>query len=680
MKKFDVIVVGSGHAGVEAAYAASRKGCSVLIVTVNWDHTAHMSCNPSVGGLGKGHIVKELDVLGGLMGRAADASCIQFKLLNSSKGPAVRGSRAQCDKVFYSSFVKKYLDFIVNISSLSAEVKSLIFEKNRCTGIVTEKGESFSAGAVVLTTGTFMKGLMHIGSVRKSGGRVGEKATKGLSDQLKSLGFPVYRLKTGTPPRLRKSSINFSVLTAQKGDKKFRPFSFFSSSVLNLPQVPCHLTYTNEKTHEIIRKNLKLSALYSGAIQGTGPRYCPSVEDKIIRFADKSRHQSFLEPETVGGSSIYLQGLSTSLPEEVQLQFLRTIEGLEQVKILKPGYAVEYDFFDPQTLYSTLETKLFENLFFAGQINGSSGYEEAAGQGLVAGVNAANKVKGLLPFILRRQEAYIGVLIDDLVTKGTKEPYRMLTSRAEHRLVLREDNAIERLFHLSLENQLLSEEKLALLRKELDQREKLLYFLEKTQLVPDGKTRQRLKSVKAPSLNKPQSLKKFLCRPEMNWQKMFFLLKEDLIKKEAGDKSDILNDKKPVWTGKDESEQKVFLQDEPIAAERREGNMIGSGECLGEEGITNKRAWEAVEIRVKYEGYIQRQEQFIVQQEKMENIQLPDLDYKRVKGLSLEALEKLEKIQPRTLAQASRISGVPPSAVQALLIHLKTNKCIKVAR
>ena len=632
MRKVDVIVVGSGHAGVEAAYAAARLGCSVLMVTVDWDRTAHMSCNPSIGGLGKGHIVKELDILGGLMGRAADATCIQFKLLNSSKGPAVRGSRAQCDKRLYSRFVKDYLASVKNISSLSAEVKALVFKKNKCEGVITDKGERLLSQTVILTTGTFMRGMMHIGSSQKSGGRAGEKATEGLSDQLKILGFPVYRLKTGTPPRLKKDSIDFSALVPQRGDEKFRPFSFFSRPSLSLPQKDCYLTYTNEKTHEIIRKNLKLSALYSGAIQGTGPRYCPSVEDKIIRFADKNRHQSFLEPETLQGSSIYLQGLSTSLPEKVQLQFLRTIKGLERVEILKPGYAVEYDFLDPQRLFPILETKLFENLFFAGQINGSSGYEEAAGQGLVAGINAASKVKNLSPFVLKRQEAYIGVLIDDLVTKGTKEPYRMLTSRAEHRLVLREDNAIERLFDLSREYQLLSSAKLTLLEKELEQREKLIGFLETTQLLPNEQTKTALKMAQAPLLNKAQSLKKFFCRPEINWQKMRIVIRENVN----------LRSKKAL-----SALSELFL------------------------GEDKEKTWEAVEIRIKYEGYIQRQNQLISQNQRMENIKLPELDYDQVKGLSLEALEKLKKIQPQTLAQANRISGMPPAAIQALLIHLK---------
>ena len=632
MKSFDIIVVGSGHAGVEAAYAAARRGCSVLIVTVNWERTAHMSCNPSIGGLGKGHIVKELDILGGLMGRAADATCLQFKLLNSSKGPAVRGSRMQCDKEAYSSFVTDYLTSIEKIFFISAEVKKLHFEKNICKGVITDKGDKIFAQAVILTTGTFMKGMMHIGSTKKSGGRVGEKATEGLSDQLKTLGFPVYRLKTGTPPRLKKNSIDFSKLSPQGGDEKFKPFSFFSSLDLKLSQILCYLTYTNERTHEIIRKNLKFSPLYSGAIKGTGPRYCPSIEDKLIRFADKDRHQSFLEPETLTGNSIYLQGLSTSLPANIQLKFLRTIKGLEQVEILKPGYAVEYDFLDPQMLFPTLETKLFKKLFFAGQINGSSGYEEAAGQGLVAGVNAANQIKGGPNFILKRQEAYIGVLIDDLVTKGTKEPYRMLTSRAEHRLILREDNAIERLFHLSSKFQLLSSKKEAILEKELKNRKNLLNLLDTIKLVPSEQTKLQLWKIKAPELNKTQSLRKYLCRPEMNWKKMKFLIKE---------------------------------------YESLRSKLLDQESCMKD---NNDKTWEAVEIKIKYAGYIKRQEEFISKNQKMENIILLNLDYDQVKGLSLEALEKLKKIKPHTLGQASRISGMPPAAIQALLIYLKTKK------
>ncbi len=617
MKQFQVIVVGSGHAGCEAAYAASRLGLSVLIVTVDWKKTAFMSCNPSIGGLGKGHIVKEIDALGGLMGRAADASCIQFKRLNASKGPAVRGSRVQCDKSIYSAYVREFLSSKKNISYLSAEVKSLLFEGRYCRGVVTHEGKTIRAEAVVLTTGTFMRAMMHIGSFKKEGGRIGEKATHGLSSQLKEMGFRVRRLKTGTPPRLKRSSIDFSVLSPSYGDKNFVPFSFFSSPVLLLPQQACHLTYTNESTHEIIRKNLHFSPLHTGAIQSSGPRYCPSVEDKVIRFADKTRHQSFLEPETLGGDTIYLQGLSTSLPAEIQIQFLQTIPGLKQVEILKPGYAVEYDFFDPQDLFPSLETKAFENLFFAGQINGSSGYEEAAGQGLLAGINAGLKIRGEPPFILKRHCAYIGVLVDDLVTKGTEEPYRMLTSRAEHRLVLREDNTNERLFPFSEKLQLLSEKKLNFLRRKLQQRSRLMNFLEKQNILPNEKTNQRLRSLDLDPLRKPRSFKEFLCRPEVSWSKAEALLEK-------------------------------------------------KGESFP------KDCWESVEIKWKYEGYIRRQNQFISQTQVMEDTLLSDLVYENVRGLSLEALEKLKKVRPRTLAQASRISGIPPSAVQALIIYLKS--------
>ena len=628
--QFDVIIVGSGHAGVEASYAVARQGLSALVITVNWEKTAHMSCNPSVGGLGKGHIVKELDILGGLMGRAADATCIQFKRLNSSKGPAVRGSRAQCDKDLYSAYVRDFLSAEKNISHLSAEVKTLILKNNTCMGVVTDKGESLYAKAVVLTTGTFMKAVMHIGSDQSAGGRVGEQATYGLSDQLKSLGLKVYRLKTGTPPRLEKSTIDFSKTSAQKGDDVFRPFSFFSPKTLKLPQQLCYLAYTNEKTHEIIRKNLKFSPLFTGAIQSTGPRYCPSIEDKVTRFAHKDRHQSFLEPETIGGSSIYLQGISTSLPEKAQLEFLQTIAGLEKVKILKPGYAVEYDFFDPQSLFPTLETKAFNNLFFAGQINGSSGYEEAAGQGLIAGLNAVCKIKNKKPLILKRHEAYIGVLIDDLVTKGTEEPYRMLTSRAEHRLVLREDNVMERLFKISCEYEMLSKEKQDLLFKELEQRKKLKDLINSCRVLPSLGVKKKLEILKIKHLEQAQSLKKFFCRPEVGWPTVKEFLKQDFLR------SSIKNF--------DDRKKEDFSQ-----------------EC-----------WEAVEINIKYEGYIQREEQFITQSQKMENTDIESVDYDKVKGLSLEALEKLKKIKPKTLAQANRISGMPPAAIQAILIHLKS--------
>ena len=628
--KYDVIVIGSGHAGVEAALAAARMGCSVLMATMEWTKTAHMSCNPSIGGLGKGHIVKEIDILGGVMGRAADRSCIQFKQLNSSKGPAVRGSRAQCDKNLYSLFIRNFIEKNKegkNISFISQEAKALILKSKTCSGVITRRGEKIFAQKVILTAGTFMKGMMYIGSEAAPGGRAGEKAVYGLSDQLKNQGFAVHRLKTGTPPRLKKSSIDFSVLSEQKGDLRFRPLSVFSPCKLQLPQQLCHLTYTNEQTHSIIRNSLHKSPLYQGVIKGRGPRYCPSVEDKIVYFPDKTRHQSFLEPETISGESIYLQGLSTSLPADVQLAFLKTIPGLKNVQILRPGYAVEYDFFDPVFLYPTLETKLFKNLFFAGQINGSSGYEEAAGQGLAAGINAAAQIKKLPPFVLKRHEAYMGVLIDDLVTKGTKEPYRMLTSRAEHRLLLREDNAQERLFDYSRQYGLLSSSGLKKISLQLAHRTQLKSALQKAKLKPSKQTLNALKSLNSSPLLKVQSLKKLLCRPEISAAKLKTL----------------------------------------------KSLAYGLEEGRGLNGFS-PTAWEAVEIQVKYEGYIKRQEALIAQLKKLEDVQIENLNYQQIKGLSKEALEKFQQIRPRTLAQAGRISGVPPSALQAVLMHLKIQK------
>ncbi len=614
---FDILVVGSGHAGIEAAGIAAQLGHKVLVVTVQWDRTGQMSCNPSIGGLAKGHIVKEIDILGGLMGRAADYSCLQFKRLNSKKGPAVRGSRMQCDKDIYSACMRKNLLKKPSLSFVSAEVKSLILKKNKCRGVITDKGESFLARVVILTTGTFMKGLMHIGSVQTPGGRVGEKATEGLSDQLKSEGFKVFRLKTGTPARAKKKSIDFQLLTKQEGDKNFIPFSFFSPSDPVQKQEPCYITYTNEQTHEIIRKNLKLSPLYTGAIQSQGPRYCPSIEDKVLRFKDKNRHQSFLEPETLNGQSIYLQGLSTSLPESVQMEFLKTLPGLKQVELLRPGYAVEYDFFDPLSLFPSLQTKAIENLFFAGQINGSSGYEEAAGQGLLAGINASHYIRGLKPLVLKRHEAYIGVLIDDLVTKGTKEPYRMLTSRAEHRLVLREDNAIDRLFDLSETYRLLPVKELDRLRSEREARKNLHQDLKQNLLQPVKGIKSCFQKQAWQMPKKPLSFKKFLSRPEVKALEL-----------------------KNFW-------------------EQRKKTTY------------SLKTWEALEIQVKYEGYIKREKQFIARSLQMEGHSLKGMDYDQVQGLSLEALEKLKKVQPQNLAQASRISGVGPAALQALIIHIK---------
>ena len=620
--QFDVIVIGAGHAGVEAALVCARMNQQVLLATTRMDRISFMACNPAIGGLAKGNLVKEIDVLGGIMAQAADFSCLQYKHLNSKKGPAVRGSRAQCDKNIYQTFIQNHIRKQKNITLLEEEIFQLEIKNDECKGVIRKDRSVLKSKAVVLTTGTFMGAVMHVGKEKKEGGRIGDQATFGLSQQLADLGFKVTRLKTGTPPRLHKDSIDWEKTIPQKGDKNYRPLSFFSPPQPRLKQMLCHLTHTNEKTHDIIQKNLKSSPLFSGVIKGAGPRYCPSIEDKISRFPEKKSHQTFLEPEYLDGNSIYIQGISTSLDRGVQELFIRSIVGLENAQFLQWGYAVEYDFINPIQLWPTLETKKVPGLFLAGQVNGSSGYEEAAIQGLIAGINATSKILNLPELILPRHISYGGVLVDDLVTKGTNEPYRMLTSRAEYRLLLREDNVAERIFPIALKYHLLPKERESFFKDLLNRRKNYKKLILKTKW-STKKLNQKRNEIIEKNKKLPLFLKESL-QEEKSWMAFDFL-------------------KRPT----------ISYKDLEVTGLQKEEALIA----------------EPVEIEVKYEGYINIQNQMIKKSQKMHLMSLLGIDYKKVKGLSEEAKEKLQLIQPKTLGQAQRISGVTPSALQALIVH-----------
>lgn len=617
-KIYDVLVVGAGHAGIEASLAAARMGYRTLMLTLNLDHIGQMSCNPAIGGIGKGHLVKEIDAIGGEMGRAIDETGIQFRVLNTKKGPAVRASRAQADKALYRQRMKRVLESCENLTLRQASVERLLVSNDTITGVETQIGEIFEAHRTILTTGTFLKGLVHVGDRNYAAGRAGDFAAQGLSDSLRDLGLRIGRLKTGTCPRLNSKTINYSRLSVQYGDEHPIPFSFGTERITQ-PQIPCHITYTNKNTHDIIRAAIHRSPMYSGTIKSRGPRYCPSIEDKVVRFADRHRHQIFLEPEGYDTVEVYPNGISTSLPLDVQTEMVHTIEGLENAAIMRPGYAIEYDYVEPTQLSPTLETKKLRHLYLAGQINGTTGYEEAASQGLMAAINAVQSLRTAAPVVLSRDQAYIGVLIDDLVTKGTDgEPYRMFTSRAEYRLLLREDNADLRLTDIGFKLGLAGDVAHQSTQDKRASIANLLRTLNNFELHPTAAVQATLADWNTAPLRNVTTLAQLLRRPEVNYAHVAQFLPDP-----------------------DQVNPDVVLQ---------------------------------VEVDIKYSGYVRRQAEAVERFQKLETMHLPtDIDYGRIDGLSQEIREKLTRIRPRSLGQAYRIPGVTPAAVSVLSVYLRSS-------
>ena len=622
-EQFDVIVVGGGHAGTEAATAAARMGLNTLLLTHNIDTLGHMSCNPAIGGIGKGHLVKEVDALGGIMAQAIDLGGIQFRTLNSSKGPAVRATRAQADRLLYKAGGRQTLENYPNLKIFQQACDDLVMDGDRVAGVVTQSGIRISGKTVVLTVGTFLNGLIHIGMENYKGGRAGDPPSIALAQRLREMPLRIDRLKTGTPPRIDARTVDFSVMQQQHGDDPRPVFSFIGNASQHPRQMPCYVTHTNEQTHEVIRNNLDRSPMYAGVIEGIGPRYCPSIEDKITRFAAKTAHQIFVEPEGLTTHALYPNGISTSLPFDVQVQIVRSVRGFENAHITRPGYAIEYDFFDPRDLKANMESKCIPNLFFAGQINGTTGYEEAAAQGLMAGLNAALRAQDKDPWNPRRDQAYMGVMMDDLSTLGTREPYRMFTSRAEYRLLLREDNADIRLPAIGRELGLVDDERWSKFNAKMEQVELERQRMRSTWIHPQHPSLEAVNALVNTPLTREQSLEELLRRPEVTYDALMAI----------------------------------------------EG--VGPS-------VTDPAAAEQVEIQIKYAGYIERQHDEVEKQLRNENTLLPlDLDYREVNGLSNEVKAKLNDAKPQTIGQASRISGITPAAISILLVHLKKHGLLR---